>query len=1665
MAESDLEVRVRLRDEATVNLRQLESGIIRFVGAVSAALASLRAITFPITAAAEFQKQLLDVAKTTEFTERQISQLSKGLIDLSKVINVSATDLAKIAEVGGQLGVGQEGVDALLIFTEAASRFSSVLEVSAEEAGNAIAKMSNIFKINIREAERISSTLNELANTSTASGADLIDIVNRIGTAGATLSFQQSAALAAVGRDLGLTLETIGTSFNKIFLDLQTKAPEVAQLIGMPVEEYTDLLRNDGIAALKAYLTALSQLPEAQRAGIAESLTGGGRIFALVTSLVSDAENNFALLDARLASANDGFRTGTSAIKEQQRVLQGAIAQFQILRNTLFALAEQIGRRALPFLTEFAKRLQAVAQNPEVIQWLEDFAARLGAVLVGIVRFIEAIGSNEAALGFLIRSLQILSTIKIIGFFGGIAKGALDAANNVKALSQQFLALARGEKVVVAAQKGARAADGAPQLSQAAARVGSALGSIFGPQLRNQKEIEDSTKAVIAANQQLLDVKTQIGVATAKEKADLKFIRDRERASLQRIRQNTNRSPAQRAADSVLAQKAAVVAAEKVRQQSAATLITLRDQEKSLKAQVREQGGVLNNAIALQNEVKPLPVLVGKVSAGFKSIRATILGLGGRLLSVLTGPLTFVVLTITSLLDLFGLLDPLVRGIGSAFGVVRGEGDKAAQAEKDRLTSLKETRESAASTAELFDQQFDKVQATKRALDAQADSAGRFGERVRLVTQQIDLLAGKMADLLFRQAESGSTIRAIELRREQLVRELAERRKNLEAIRQTNAELLAQGQSPATRRVFSSNVEIDEQKRLESEVSTLEKRLQSLDGARSRMTRGLGELQTEITKVQQLSVEAVTEMLVSFNQEGFDLARQQLDVIRFGEEAKKLQEELANLSRQGVSALDGEADLRDRYIEISQQLETVNADAEAAGASLTSSFKQATPAALAFMSALAPEGNLTNIKTLTQNIDTVAVATGQLSEEQIKRSEQSAEQLRIEEARLRSIEQRLLGIRSLSKEGSFATNLVQGEEEAAKGRERFIDKQSVGLRREAIEIQRRIAALKAAQDMYKRTADVASTSARRAAAIQRTEAQQTAGFYNRLLDAASLLPLVERQIAAQRKIQAAARTTAEVMKREFEKAQDDLLKVAEDNADRVVALSAFLRDRLDENNQDRFNRTDDRARDIENKRIELAVKEAEKLFKNQGLSTEEVELAVDAYRDQLSLQQESRIAERDRARAQNELNLNLQRGKEIQEEVEFLMQRIERLDRSRSAALNVNNTALAKTLTADITNAQREVSALNERFKEVTQTVVDLGSKNFGSLLAPETTPLLAEDKLREQVSLANELNTKVGQLKTDLAGAQAQATDSIAKTEETRLQDLQVEADRLNAVLKNTALALADDRVAVALRKMGEEAANNLPSFNELAAELDKISRAGINPERFTASLDTVSAKAREVSEELRRSAAEMTSPANLESFQATLEMMQQGIRNAGRQAGTQLQSEISNTTVRPDFAFDSLGPNLQTAIDAGGPYKIDLQPNIGGARAPVFAKGGPVSGPGTGTSDSIFAALSDGEYVMDSHTTNFFGAGFFRALQSISKYGRSALPAVLSGFGFNLPRYAVGGLVNASEPASTGGGSMDVMRIELAIPGGGTVSLMAERDQAQQLAKALKNIGRGVR
>jgi tape measure domain-containing protein len=159
---------------------------------------------------------------------------------------------------------------------------------------------------------------------------------------------------------------------------------------------------------------------------------------------------------------------------------------------------------------------------------------------------------------------------------------------------------------------------------------------------------------------------------------------------------------------------------------------------------------------------------------------------------------------------------------------------------------------------------------------------------------------------------------------------------------------------------------------------------------------------------------------------------------------------------------------------------------------------------------------------------------------------------------------------------------------------------------------------------------------------------------------------------------------------------------------------------------------------------------------------------------------------------------------------------------------------------------------------------------------------------------------------------------------------------------------------------------------------------------------------------------------------------------------------SEIDFTSI-----FSSLGEGLMGAVKGLGTMLSDIDlgslfSSIKGFFALGFASGGHVSGPGTGTSDSIPAMVSNGEFVVNAKSTKRFGP----LLESINagRFGKFAEGGFVSPAMMTLPSTQ---MIN---PASALGGPTSQQVINLTITGD------ISRQTKGEIYKMLPSIAEGV-
>jgi TP901 family phage tail tape measure protein len=403
VAKTDLLVQIRARDRATPSIKNLQSTIIRFVGAVSAAIAGLSTVAFPVKQAAEFEKGLRAVQKTTGFVDEDIKRLGNSLSELSTELVTTAPELAQIAAVAGQLGLGSEGAKGVEDFTKTVAIAATALDITADTAATAGARIANIFQLDVGQVQNVFSAINELSNTTTANGEQLIDVIQRIG-ATAGLAFEQSSALAATAIDLGVSQEVAGTSLAKVFSRLQSETEDFAEALGVSIGEFIGL---GALERFQLFISTLAGQSEQLRAQNIRELAGGGRIFVTIDKFVNDAAAGGLALATNLNTANQSFEDGTSAVKEYEIQTNTLLSSLQLLGNSFTKLSRDVGAELLTKLSDLALELAEFFKTDDAKEFgrvvSEQFSSTLDAI-EGVVRAFA-----EADINF----QNVIATIKV----------------------------------------------------------------------------------------------------------------------------------------------------------------------------------------------------------------------------------------------------------------------------------------------------------------------------------------------------------------------------------------------------------------------------------------------------------------------------------------------------------------------------------------------------------------------------------------------------------------------------------------------------------------------------------------------------------------------------------------------------------------------------------------------------------------------------------------------------------------------------------------------------------------------------------------------------------------------------------------------------------------------------------------------------------------------------------------------------------------------------------------------------------------------------------------------------------------------------------------------------------------------------------------------------
>lgn len=358
-------------------------------------------MAFPVKLAVEFESAMADVKKVVDFdTPKQFKEMEQDILRLTRTIPMAGTELAKITASGGQLGVARKDLPK---FTETIAKMSVAFDMAADQAGDSMAKLANVYQIPINQIGKLGDAVNHLSNSSPAKAGDIINTLGRVGGVAKQFGLTeiQTTSLSNAFISLGKTPEIAGTAINGMLTKLMTADKQGAKFqkalknMGMESKDLKKAIKENGEQALMDFLKQVGKLPKENQMGALVDLFGL-EYADDVAVLVSGLETYKKSINELKKTSKDGKPAFIGSMDKEFAARSATTANnWQIFKNSLTEIGITAGSVLLPALNQLMTTIRPIinsfadwaSKNPEVVSALVHLAAGFAALKVGGLMF------------------------------------------------------------------------------------------------------------------------------------------------------------------------------------------------------------------------------------------------------------------------------------------------------------------------------------------------------------------------------------------------------------------------------------------------------------------------------------------------------------------------------------------------------------------------------------------------------------------------------------------------------------------------------------------------------------------------------------------------------------------------------------------------------------------------------------------------------------------------------------------------------------------------------------------------------------------------------------------------------------------------------------------------------------------------------------------------------------------------------------------------------------------------------------------------------------------------------------------------------------------------------------------------------------------------------
>lgn len=372
----------------------------------------------PVRDAMQFESAMADVRKVVDGLDNETAfkGMSDDILKLSTELPMTAEGIAKIVAAGGQSGIARSE---LMGFATDAAKMGIAFDITADQAGDMMAKWRTAFKMGQTDVVGLADKINYLGNTTAASAPLIADVVTRIGPLGAVggVASGEIAALGASMVGTGVQSEVAATGIKNLILGMtagagatKTQAQAFASL-GFDAVEMSKRMQTDAKGAILDVMKAIQSLNPDEQATVLKDLFGKESIGAIAPLL-----SNLDALQDNFNKVGDKAQYAGSMEQEYISRCNTAENATQLFKNAVEAISISLGQALLPHLKTVAVGLAGMAKGfATFIQEHPMVGSALTVLTAGVIGLYIAMGVGSVV-GNAFRAVLAIGKIGMLGF-------------------------------------------------------------------------------------------------------------------------------------------------------------------------------------------------------------------------------------------------------------------------------------------------------------------------------------------------------------------------------------------------------------------------------------------------------------------------------------------------------------------------------------------------------------------------------------------------------------------------------------------------------------------------------------------------------------------------------------------------------------------------------------------------------------------------------------------------------------------------------------------------------------------------------------------------------------------------------------------------------------------------------------------------------------------------------------------------------------------------------------------------------------------------------------------------------------------------------------------------------------------------------------------------